>query len=414
MTQPGVSSFCPSSISRELSFTKEKSLASGKCPKEPLKEDSVAGLERRPVPMVPRSQIQDRHGIGYKPPRTIHRSNTRRQSNDAGGSRGLTVVVTLHHLLEVDNDLKDWLQLTNYHDVELRNKTLQRCRGLTRLDAEKARLPAEVEQKEKSPAFASTLATSTPSTEARLPSVSRVLPEKPEAFRSLPTTSVMVTPVNVTEDTRKRSHGEFSDEWEHTLSQQSGHFDLSPPPTKTKKHGRTLWDQSVLTSIENTPRQSTTSFNRRDSTARTPRDTADHGDIQRSTSWGGIEDDEEDWTRQSSRFRRHSDRRHPRDEKRNEDRHHSDRRRSRDGRRDDDRQVRHGLVDKENYQGKNFNPKYMDRFTAAAAAEQSSISAHNQRELYERRSRSPTSRDPRRLTPNRSPTDIDFGRSGGQ
>ncbi|KAK0617293.1 YT521-B-like domain-containing protein [Immersiella caudata] len=51
----------------------------------------------------------------------------------------------LTRLLERDADLRDWLIMTNYHDIELRNRKLERHRKAAALAAEKERI--EVEQR---------------------------------------------------------------------------------------------------------------------------------------------------------------------------------------------------------------------------------------------------------------------------
>ncbi|KAK0640991.1 hypothetical protein B0T16DRAFT_205717 [Cercophora newfieldiana] len=49
----------------------------------------------------------------------------------------------LARLVEEDADLRDWLLMTNYYDVELRNKRLDRHRKVVALTAEKERIEAE-------------------------------------------------------------------------------------------------------------------------------------------------------------------------------------------------------------------------------------------------------------------------------
>jgi YTH domain-containing protein 1 len=56
---------------------------------------------------------------------------------------------TLAQLLLVDEDLKDWLDVTGYHNAEYRNKILNRRRAIAALDAQKAKLLEEMEIEER-------------------------------------------------------------------------------------------------------------------------------------------------------------------------------------------------------------------------------------------------------------------------
>lgn len=58
-------------------------------------------------------------------------------------------VPTLAQLLLVDEDLKDWLHVTGYHNAEYRNKILNRRRAIAALDAQKAKLLEEMEIEER-------------------------------------------------------------------------------------------------------------------------------------------------------------------------------------------------------------------------------------------------------------------------
>ncbi|KAK4453965.1 hypothetical protein QBC34DRAFT_473706 [Podospora aff. communis PSN243] len=49
----------------------------------------------------------------------------------------------LTRLLKQDSDLRQWLTMTNYHDVESRNRKLERYRKIKRIEAEKNRIEAE-------------------------------------------------------------------------------------------------------------------------------------------------------------------------------------------------------------------------------------------------------------------------------
>lgn len=58
-------------------------------------------------------------------------------------------VPSLAQLLLVDEDLKDWLDVTGYHNAEYRNKILNRRRAIAALDAQKAKLLEEMEIEER-------------------------------------------------------------------------------------------------------------------------------------------------------------------------------------------------------------------------------------------------------------------------
>lgn len=56
------------------------------------------------------------------------------------------VITSLEQLLAVDEDLKEWLEITGYHKTEYRNKTLSRRRALAALDAQRAKMDEEREK----------------------------------------------------------------------------------------------------------------------------------------------------------------------------------------------------------------------------------------------------------------------------
>jgi YTH domain-containing protein 1 len=58
-------------------------------------------------------------------------------------------VSTLAQILELDEDLRDWLNYTGYHKTEYRNKVLNRRRAIAALDAQKAKLLEEMELDER-------------------------------------------------------------------------------------------------------------------------------------------------------------------------------------------------------------------------------------------------------------------------
>jgi YTH domain-containing protein 1 len=75
-----------------------------------------------------------------------HESSYERKEESS--SRKLEVP-TLSKLLEVDEDLRDWLNYTGYHKTEYRNKVLNRRRAIAALDAQKAKLLEEMELEER-------------------------------------------------------------------------------------------------------------------------------------------------------------------------------------------------------------------------------------------------------------------------
>jgi hypothetical protein len=56
---------------------------------------------------------------------------------------------TLEQLLLVDEDLKEWLDITGWNNAEYRKKTLNRRRAIAALDAQKAKLLEEMEREER-------------------------------------------------------------------------------------------------------------------------------------------------------------------------------------------------------------------------------------------------------------------------
>ncbi|KAJ4392809.1 hypothetical protein N0V85_006820 [Neurospora sp. IMI 360204] len=76
------------------------------------------------------------------------RTNNRPESQNAQARNGptatsLTSEKALERALELNPDLREWLALTDYHNVEIRTKKIERYRKLKALAAEKERIEAE-------------------------------------------------------------------------------------------------------------------------------------------------------------------------------------------------------------------------------------------------------------------------------
>jgi YTH domain-containing protein 1 len=54
-------------------------------------------------------------------------------------------VRSLAQLLPVDEDLREWLEITGYHNTEYRGRILNRRRAIVAIDAQKAKLLDEME-----------------------------------------------------------------------------------------------------------------------------------------------------------------------------------------------------------------------------------------------------------------------------
>lgn len=176
----------------------------------------------------------------YRPERNpdfADRFYRRRESRDMAEDRGQQQVIfentkeatlqkaklpTLEDLLEIDEDLRDWLQLTDYHNVEKRTKTLNRRRALAALDAQRAKL---LEEEEMETGVASKVVKHTSTVLGMAPplvpvkaAATSVVAPTPAA---VPITKIEqkptlhprdISPVNIQNDTgNKRSYSEFRD-----------------------------------------------------------------------------------------------------------------------------------------------------------------------------------------------------------
>jgi len=85
--------------------------------------------------------------------RDVSEDHRMHEIKHAGGKEDIPArkpeVPTLAQLLLVDEDLKDWLNVTGYHNAEYRNKILNRRRAIAALDAQKAKLLEEMEIEER-------------------------------------------------------------------------------------------------------------------------------------------------------------------------------------------------------------------------------------------------------------------------
>lgn len=96
---------------------------------------------------------RERHQLDKHDVRTTelrYETNTTKVENSGGNRKALdtgtdteSVKNSLNRILDHDADLRDWLVLTNYHDVETRNRKLVRHRALAELAKEKERIEEE-------------------------------------------------------------------------------------------------------------------------------------------------------------------------------------------------------------------------------------------------------------------------------
>ena len=123
-----------------------------------------------------RDEIDFRSGQRYRPdyqtdrkqyPEPDKRTHLRRDSRDNGSRRAEPIneqprgdysrqpderepnPSTLNDLLSHDNDLREWLEITGYHNAPYRNKILTRRRAIAALDAQREKLLAEMEAEER-------------------------------------------------------------------------------------------------------------------------------------------------------------------------------------------------------------------------------------------------------------------------
>ncbi|TVY36828.1 Zinc finger CCCH domain-containing protein [Lachnellula subtilissima] len=115
---------------------------------------------------------------------------------------------TLDDVLAHDEDLKEWLEITGYHNAPYRDKILSRRRALARLDAERKKLLADIEADERS---------GLPPTPGPQTSVSSMLPP-PIPNKVGPQTEITISPTEKMEESKgdklipiKRAHSDVDD-----------------------------------------------------------------------------------------------------------------------------------------------------------------------------------------------------------
>lgn len=92
---------------------------------------------------------------------------------------------TLQELLPLDDDLREWLDITGYHNAPYRNKILTRRRAIAALDAQREKLLAEMEAEER--------AGIPPAVVGQIPTSSMLPPPPPnkvETLSAAPTTNI--------------------------------------------------------------------------------------------------------------------------------------------------------------------------------------------------------------------------------
>ncbi|TVY17622.1 30-kDa cleavage and polyadenylation specificity factor 30 [Lachnellula arida] len=104
--------------------------------------------ERKPASESEKDTYQRRSSRdeGYHRP-DVNSVQKREETNKAAKPQKLS---TLEDVLAHDEDLKEWLEITGYHNAPYRDKILSRRRALARLDAERKKLLADIEADERS------------------------------------------------------------------------------------------------------------------------------------------------------------------------------------------------------------------------------------------------------------------------
>jgi len=77
-------------------------------------------------------------------------SNSSQKREETNNAAKIQKSPTLEDLLAHDEDLKEWLEITGYHNAPYRDKILSRRRALAKLDAERKKLLADIEADERS------------------------------------------------------------------------------------------------------------------------------------------------------------------------------------------------------------------------------------------------------------------------
>lgn len=122
-------------------------------------------IERKLSPELERDPYQRRNSRDESYGRTDS-SSVQRRDEPKKEARPQRLPV-LADILAQDEDLKEWLEITGYHNAPYRDKILHRRRALAKLDAERNKLLADIAQDERSPL---------PPTPGPPPSASSMLP----------------------------------------------------------------------------------------------------------------------------------------------------------------------------------------------------------------------------------------------
>lgn len=156
-------------------------------------------------------------------------------------SRRKSETPTLAQLLLVDEDLKEWLDVTGYHNIEYRSKILNRRRAIAALDAQKAKLLEEMEIDERGGLLTAANATTTAGMlPPPIPSKMGVIASTVKPAASLPSCMhVRQPPAPLSQDAAtKRTYNDYREPGDDEVTENMEHDDEQGRGVRTKNETR--------------------------------------------------------------------------------------------------------------------------------------------------------------------------------
>jgi hypothetical protein len=121
-------------------------------------EASSSRQEKKPLPDYSDQKARpdsDKQSHSHHKLREENEERRRPEANaerqDGARPTRRTTLPTLAQLLPYDQDLREWLEITGYHNASYRDKILHRRRAIAELDAQRRKLVAEMEAEERGP-----------------------------------------------------------------------------------------------------------------------------------------------------------------------------------------------------------------------------------------------------------------------
>jgi YTH domain-containing protein 1 len=186
--------------------------------------------ERKPTSEFEKEPYQRRSSRDESHHRTDSNSVQKREGTNKAAE--IPDSFTLADLLARDEDLREWLDITGYHNAPYRDKILSRRRALAKLDAERKRLLADIEADERS-GLPPTSGPQTPASSMLPPPIPNKVGPKTES-----TLSPMETTDNSKRDrvvSNKRAHSDVDDGRDRSPSGKTARTDDRGPRIKEEE-----------------------------------------------------------------------------------------------------------------------------------------------------------------------------------